>query len=72
MVTQKHCFVKDSFAMMIVVGNFVPHSTLTSEWPSKRDMTGRRSDASGAPMQGNTAEMGRENGFGGERQQEAF
>lgn len=27
-------------------------------------MTGRRSDASGAPMQGNTAGMGQENGFG--------
>ena len=36
------------------------------------DMTGRRSDASGAPMQGNTAGMGQENGFWGERQQEAF
>ena len=58
--------------MMIAVGNFVPHSTLTSECPSKRDMTGRRSDASGAPMQGNTAGMGQENGFWGERQQEAF
>ena len=31
-------------------------------------MTGRRSDASGAPMQGNTAGMGQENGFWGERQ----
>lgn len=58
--------------MMIAVGNFVPHSTLTSEWPSKRDMTGRRSDAFGAPMQGNTAGMGQENGFWGEWQQEAF
>ena len=38
----------------------------------KRDMTGRRSDAFGAPMQGNTAGMGQENGFWGERQQEAF
>ena len=28
-------------------------------------MTGRRSDASGAPMQGNTAGMGQENGFWG-------
>jgi hypothetical protein len=36
------------------------------------DMTGRRSDAFGAPMQGNTAGMGQENGFWGERQQEAF
>nr|UWI29162.1 MAG: hypothetical protein [Bacteriophage sp.] len=35
-------------------------------------MTGRRSDASSAPMQGNTAGMGQENGFWGERQQEAF
>jgi len=35
-------------------------------------MTGRRSDASGAPMQGNTAEMGQDNGFWGERRQEAF
>jgi len=35
-------------------------------------MTGRRSDASGAPMQGNTAGMGQENGFWGKRQQEAF
>ena len=26
-------------------------------------MTGRRSDASGAPIQGNTAGMGQENGF---------
>jgi len=34
-------------------------------------MTGRKSDASGAPMQGNTAGMGQENGFWGERQQEA-
>lgn len=30
-------------------------------------MTGRRSDAFGAPMQGNTAGMGQENGFWGER-----
>ena len=29
-------------------------------------MTGRRSDAFGAPMQGNTAGMGQENGFWGE------
>jgi len=35
-------------------------------------MTGRRSDASGAPMPGNTAEMGQDNGFWGERQQEVF
>jgi len=34
-------------------------------------MTGRRSDASGAPMQGNTAGMGQDNGFWVERQQEA-
>ena len=58
--------------MMIADGNSVPRSTLTSKWPSKRDMTGRGSDASGAPMQGNTAEMGQDNGFWGERQQEAF
>ena len=58
--------------MMIAVGNFVPHSTLTRELPANMDMTGRRSDASGAPMQGNTAGMGQENGFWGERQQEAF
>jgi len=35
-------------------------------------MTDRRSDASGAPMQGNTTEMGQDNGFWGERRQEAF
>ena len=52
--------------MIIAHGNFVPCSTL-----SKRDMTGRRSDASGAPMQGNAAGMGQDNGFWVERQQEA-
>ena len=57
--------------MMIAVGNFVPHSTLTSDDRPKRDMTGRRSDASGAPMQGNAAGMGQDNGFWVERQQEA-
>ena len=52
--------------MIIAHGNFVPCSTLAS-----RDMTGRRSDASGAPMQGNAAGMGQDNGFWVERQQEA-
>lgn len=47
---------------MIANGNFVPCSTLTSERPSKRDMTGRRSDAFGAPMQGYAAEMGQPQG----------
>ena len=51
--------------MIIAHGNFVPCSTL------ERDMTGRRSDASGAPMQGNAAGMGQDNGFWVERQQEA-
>ena len=57
--------------MIIAHGNFVPCSTLASKGPSKRDMTGRRSDASGAPMQGNAAGMGQDNGFWVERQQEA-